>query len=138
MPTMTRHSSITPELTIAVRTAADTKSFAMSDRQKVEFRESWQILINQTLLAWLSDPSQLEDEGFDHPTETTLRLAADYAEKFRDDGLPPPDSILSDPNGGIVFERRRGDVSELFYFWDDGMLEYQRFCGHNLVQRRAI
>ena len=138
MLAMSYRSSITPELTKAVKTAADTESSALPTRQQVESREAWQNLLDRTLMIWLRDPSELEDLDIEPPSKTILRLALDYAEKFRDDGLPCPNSIVSDPNGGIVFERRLGNVSEVFHFWDDGTAEYQQFRGTNLVIRGEI
>jgi hypothetical protein len=60
------------------------------------------------------------------------------AEKFRDEGLPVPDRIVPDPNGGIVFERREGDVSEVIHVWDNGSVEYIRFHGTQLAERQPV
>ncbi len=49
-----------------------------------------------------------------------------------------PDSIVPDPNGGIVFERREGKVSEVLHVWDDGSAEYMRFRGTQLVERQPL
>ena len=101
-------------------------------------RKTWQRLIDRQLLEWLRDPSQIEDEGLDAPSATIIRLSLDLAESFRDRGLPAPASIVPDPNGGIVFERREGDVSEVFHVWDDGSVEYLRFHETQLVERRPL
>lgn len=98
-------------------------------------REAWQRLIDQGLLEWLRDPSQLEDDGIDVPTATIVRLSLDLAERFREEGFPSPDRIVPDPNGGIVFERREGNVSEVLHVWDDGSVEYMRFHGTQLSER---
>lgn len=111
------------------------RSRADSDEQN---REVWQKLINQTLLAWLDDPSRLEDDGIEPPTMKIIQLAIDQAEQWRDDGLLPPDSIVPDPNGGIVFEQVQGDEREVFYLWDDGTLEYQQFRGTELKKRYTL
>lgn len=98
-------------------------------------RDSWQKLIDHKLLDWLRDPSQLEDDGIDAPSETIIRLSLDLAEDCRDQGLPVPDSIVPDPNGGVVFERREGNESEVLHVWDDKTVEYMRFHGTRLVER---
>ena len=131
--------SISPPLLEPVKTRADTASPATIDTQQAsQFRQAWQTLIDQSLLGWLRDPSQLEDDGVEHPTPPILRLAIDWAEKSRDNGLPPADSIVPDANGGIVFQRRVNEMSEVFYIWDDGTLEYQRFHDTHLVERRSL
>jgi len=107
-------------------------------RREDAARAAWQQVIDRTLMAWLHDSSQLDDEGIEPPKGTLIRLSMDLAENCRDEGLPPPDSVVPDPNGGIVFERREGDVSEVFHIWDDGTVEYMRFEGARLVERNPV
>jgi hypothetical protein len=104
-------------------------------RKDIKARRAWQRLIDQTLMDWLRDPGQLEDEGIEPPSRTTIRVSMDLAEAYRDEGRPAPDSVACDPNGGIVFERRQGDVSEVLHVWDDGSVEYICFQGTRLVER---
>ena len=128
-----------PPLQEAVGTRADTNSPATNDRNGVvSYHDAWQRLIDDKLMKWLHDPSQLDDDGVDAPTGTILRLVIDHAERFRDQALPPPDSIVPDCNGGVVFERREDDVVEVFHFWQDGTLEYQQFRGTTLIERSAL
>jgi len=108
-----------------------------ADREAVR-REAWQRLIDERLLEWLSRPTQLDEDGFDAPTATIIRLSLDLAERFCEEGFPPPDSIVPDPNGGIAFERREGHVSEVLHVWDDGSVEYMRFHGTQLVERQPL
>ena len=122
-----------------VATGADMDSLAtLGETSPARFRARWQELIDHKLLEWLRDPSQLDDEGMDQPSGTILRLAIDLAEKFRDDGLAPPDRIVPDPNGGIVFERRRNDLFEVIHIWEDGTEEYQQFRGTSLIERTPL
>ena len=44
--------------------------------------DTWKSLIDATLLNWLNDPQQLEDDGFDAPTKTRIRASLDVAESF--------------------------------------------------------
>ena len=119
--------------------SSESLSPSMIDARHEEARrEAWQRLIDAKLLQWLRDPSQLEDDGTDAPTPTIVRLSLDLAERFREEGLPAPDSIVPDPNGGIVFERREGDVSEVLHVWDDGLAEYMRFHGTQLAERQPL
>lgn len=89
-------------------------------------------------MGWLRDPSQLDDDGIDPPSGTIIRLSMDWAENYRDKGLPAPDRVAPDPNGGIVFERREGNVSEVVHVWEDGTIEYMRFEGTHLVERSPV
>lgn len=100
-----------------------------------DYRRAWQDVVNRTLLMWLDGPPELEDHGIDPPDGTILRLALDYAEVLRDKGQPPPDRILPDPNGGLVFERRENGVTEILHVWEDGTVECQQFQGTRLVER---
>lgn len=103
-----------------------------------EARNAWQRLIDSTLTKWEWDISQFDDEGIEPPSRQIVRLAIDLAEGFRDQGLPAPDSVVPDPNGGIVFERRENGLSEVFHVWEDGSVEYQRFQGTRLVERQPL
>ncbi len=106
--------------------------------QEVKARAGWKPIIDQVLMSWLRDPAQFEDEGIEPPSGMVVRLAMDLAERFRDEGLAPPDFVTPDPNGSIAFERRQGNISELFQIWEDGCVEYMRFEGTNLVERTVI
>jgi len=103
-----------------------------------ESRGKWQELIDHKLIEWGRNPSQFDDEGVEPPSGEIVRRAIEIAKQFRHDGLTPPDSIVPDPNGGIVFERREGDVAEVFHIWDDGTVEYRCFQGARLVERRTL
>jgi hypothetical protein len=111
---------------------------ARDDERQRAARESWQDAIDRKLIEWGRTPSPLEDIGVDPPTKETIQRAIRLAEVFRDEGLPGPESVVPDPNGGIVFERREGDVAEVCHLWDDGTTEYQRFEGTRLVERRTL
>lgn len=101
-------------------------------------RENWQEVIDRKLIEWGCTSSALEDIGVDPPTIETVRQAIRLAETFRDEGFPGPDSVILDPNGGIVFERRDGETAEVCHLWDDGSIEYQRFDGTRLAERRTL
>ena len=127
MPITKRWSGVSKELLAARDDGADRAA-----------REGWQEIIDRKLIDWGSDPSPLEDEGVEPPTRETLRRAIRLAETLRDEGLPHPNGVVPDPNGGIVFERRERHTSEEFYLGEDGSVEYRRFEGTRLVERRAL
>lgn len=141
MPTMTSESGllISPEVSPPTDDGADAQSLTPSPSNVDERnRTIWQDLIDNTLIEWGRDPRQLGDEDVDPPTKEIIRLATTLAQTWRDQNLAPPNNVVSDPNGGIVFERRQGDVTEVFHLWDNGLLEYQQFLGTELTLRNAI
>jgi len=127
-----------PPLTEAVRSGIDAVAPGDRDHENDdEARTAWQTLIDAKLTKWGCDPSQFDDEGVQPPSAETVRLAIELAQAFQQAGMSPSDSVVPDANGGIVFERRGDDVSELYHVWDDGAVEYQRFQGARLVERRT-
>lgn len=127
---------MSPHISCVVPTGADTNSLdSRTAPSSLEFHSRWQDLIDHKLLEWLRDSSQLDDDDIEQPGGMILRLSIDLAEQLRDKGLPAPDRIVPDPNGGIVFERRRNELLELIHIWEDGTTEYQQFRGANLVVR---
>lgn len=102
------------------------------------WRVAWERVIDDTLIAWGCDPSHLEDEGIDPPSRETIYRAILLAQAYRDEGRPSPDSVVPDANGGVVFERREGSISEVLHVWEDGTIEYQLFQGSRLMERRIL
>lgn len=103
-----------------------------------EAREKWQNLIDRKLIEWGRDPSQLDDEGVESPTPEIIQRAILLAEALRDSDDPPPDTVVPDPNGGIVFERQKNGLSEVYHVWDDGTIEWRCFQGTRLVERWSL
>jgi len=121
-----------------VGTSADTESpVTREDTADTDARDRWQRLNDHELTEWALDPTKFDD-GIEPPSEQIIHQAIALAENFRDQGLPAPDSVVPDPNDGIVFERRENGVSEAFHVWDDGTVDYQRFQGTRLVERRPL
>lgn len=123
-------------------TGVDTESPVMTGfihemklLQQRRIRELWQRVIDKTLTMWLRDPSELEDDGIDAPSGAIVRLSLDLADSCMESDLAAPDRIVPDPNGGIVFERREGNVSEVLHVWDDGSVEYMKFDGAQMIDR---
>lgn len=132
-----------PLISPAIQGSVETRVEAASIMSRmpaydIRARLGWQQLIDCKLLEWLHNPGILEDDGVTVPTSTILRLAIDWAEKCRDEGLPAPDSIVPDADGGIVFERHANGDSEVFYIWENGTLEYQRYHDTQLIERNSV
>ena len=49
-----------------------------------------------------------------------------------------PQTVVLDPNGGIVFEQRKRETAEVYHVWDDGTVEFQRYQGSRLVGRWPV
>jgi hypothetical protein len=129
-------SRVSPKV---VSTNADTQLPVMSADASIQAaRAAWQRLIDFSLIEWGRDPDRFTDEGVEAPDGEIVRLAIAVAERFRDQGDPAPNSVVPDPNGGIVFERRENGSSEVVHIWDDGHVEYMRFEGTRLVARETL
>ena len=130
---------MSPSLVESVRTSADAATPKMrSDAPDMSAGEAWQRLIDYQLIQWSSNTHQFEDDGIEPPSRDTVQLAIRLAETLRDAGFPAPNNAVPDTNGGIVFERREKNVVEFFHVWDDGTIDYQRFHGTQLIERRPL
>lgn len=98
----------------------------------------WQQLIDETLLKWAHEPTYFEGEEFGAPDRETVSVAIRIARHCRDASIAAPDRIVPDADGGIVFERRCGKVTESIHIWDDGTAEYYCLSGTNVVERRVL
>ncbi|MBI3465711.1 MAG: hypothetical protein HY000_22055 [Planctomycetes bacterium] len=136
MPGTDQSWTSSPPLVAALRTGANGADPGTADRRAENAAsDAWQRIIDSTLMGWASNPSQLEDEGVEPPSAETVRLAIRLAQSLQRAGLSPPDSVVPDPNGGILFERRGAEVYQI---WDDATVEFQRFEGAQLGERRKL
>jgi hypothetical protein len=103
-----------------------------SDSQK------WDRVVDERLIEWGRRPDLLSDDGIEPPSGAVIQKAFLLARQLKERGLPAPDTVSPDPNGGIVFERRAEDVAETFHVWEDGAVEYFRFQGTRLVERHSL
>lgn len=136
MPTTDLEMSLTRALPAAVQTNADASSHAFFESEREPgYQRLWDRLIDRTLIEWGSHPEKLSDDDVDPPSAEIIRLAIDWATRCKEVGFPPPDRVVPDANGGIVFQRSENDLSEVFHIWDDRTVEYRRFQGTRLVDR---
>jgi hypothetical protein len=138
MPTTKSSPLMSPPLIDSVFTNVAATPSSRGVSSKIVHREAWQRLIDYSLIEWGRDTGQLEDEGIEPPTRDTIKCAIVVAEKLCDAGLPAPNSVVPDANGGVVFELRERDAIEVYHIWDDGQIEYQRFRGTRLIERRSF
>ena len=96
-----------------VPTRADMESPATWKRLgDSQANERWQALLDH-LIEWGSNAACLADDGIDPPSRDTVQWAAQVILALRDSGLRCPDSIVPDPNGGIVIEYGDGDGDDV-------------------------
>jgi len=139
MSTVELNNFVTAPIREAAGSDFDPSSVAVSElRVEEENRRAWDELIDRKLIEWGRHQQQLADEGVEPPRGEVVRVAIELANRMKIRGFAPPSSVVPDPNGGIVFERREGTVSEVFHIWDDGSVEYQRFEENRLVERRFL
>ena len=123
----------------SLATNAGAELPTVRDKDQVEaVRHAWQHWIDYRLIEWGSNPSQFADEGVEPLSSETIGRAIELARTYQSQGIPAPDSIVPDANGGIVFERREQDIVEVLHVWSDGTREYLRFQGTRLVERRPL
>jgi hypothetical protein len=105
------------------------------DAAAAAYRAAWQRAIEK-LTEWARNPKELEDDGLAPPSAEIVQRAIAFAQAAQQAGYPPPTSVVPDPNGGIIFERTQDNQTEEYHFWDDGTIDYCRFEGTRLVERR--
>lgn len=137
MPPIDLTPFASPPLNDVVETNVDSSSPMSQEDVSKERRERWQDVIDQ-LLDYLSNPGQLADDGIDPPTQEIIRLAITLADRLKNSGVAAPDRVVSDGDGGFVFERRVNDLTHLIHVWDDETIENQVFHGSRLVQRDKL
>lgn len=127
---------MSPPLVSAVNTEASIEN---SQAPEQDYARAWEEVIDHTLIEWgRGDCDIWDDEGFQRPSIATLQLAIKVASSFRDNSIPPPDFVVTDPNGGIVFEFRLNEIKRQVHIWDDQTFECRSFEGDRLVDRQVI
>lgn len=110
-----------------------------SAEKRKTFAEGWRKVINEPLIDWLQDPSQLEDEGIEAPTEAHIKFVSEYAMCLRTRfGWPPPLRVVPSGDGGIVFELKSGPYFQSIEFDEDGTVELITFKASKLVSRTEL
>ena len=64
----------------------------------------WNELIRSTLIRWSNHPEVLDNEDRIAPSSDILQFAIHLAGRFRDSGAETPVRIVTNGEGGVVFE----------------------------------
>jgi hypothetical protein len=102
-----------------------------------EQHNGWQAIVEQ-LCRWTRDPAQLSDEEVEAPTSEVLAMATAVAEVLRDAGVEPPDHLVPNGDGGIVFRWRSGQRAWSIELDSDGSLESYLLQQGKLVWRHSL
>lgn len=112
--------------------ADDGKAPAGSDLQS-----RWLTVMTQ-LANWKSDPERLEDEGVLAPSAALVAVAENVAEILCRDSVDPPDVLLTNGDGGIVFRWRLPGRTWSIEMDIDGSIESSLLAGSQLLWRHSI
>lgn len=98
------------------------------------YRDAWNSFVNQ-LIGWGTCPHELEDDGIEAPSVQVIQTACELAMAMRDESLVPPDHILTNGNGGIVFERKTGTTLKTIEIEPDGSIDLTIYKNGRLDSR---
>ncbi len=97
----------------------------------------WQTVMTQ-LANWKSNPEQLEDEGLLAPTTVLVAVVEDVAEVLCSHAVDPPDTLLTNGDGGIVLRWRLSGRTWSIEMDVDGSIESSLLAGSQLLWRHSI
>src|SRR5205085_2923059 len=97
--------------------------------------EGWDRIIDNKLIEWGRDPSQLDEEGTITPSKGTIQFAIAVARFLRNSGFSTPTRVVPDAHGGIVFEANDGNVFETIRLSENLSFDYCVFQDCRLVAR---
>lgn len=104
--------------------AASEDSLICEDVDTMDIKAVWENVIDQKLIEWGRDPSQLEEDELIPPTRVAVDQAVRIAQEAISGSWSPPMSVIPDGDGGIAFERWSGSLTESIEVARDGRIEY--------------
>lgn len=99
--------------------------------------QAWNVVLSK-LLEWREDPDVLSDEDIVPPSRGILETAYHLALRMRDCRAPGPLRVVPDGEGGVVFERREGDVFETMNVEANGRIEMLTYYASQLTSRNLL
>jgi hypothetical protein len=130
---------ITPMCDDVVPTETDARSSASAAQHEEEqaYHKAWQQIIDQ-LIQWGQHPSNVDEDDWESPANDAIGAAFRLVRALRKERRPPPDRVVPNGEGGIVFELKSGSKTETFEIDDDGSVEYMYFQNSRLVKRESF
>lgn len=136
MATLNMDATITGEVIGAARTGAGTDQvLASPELAKAQSVKRWNELVINPLIDWGRDPSILEDEGLDAPSFEIVNIAHRLAIGMRDSDFAPPDRVIPNGDGGIVFKQKNDNTLISIEICKDRTTEVTIFRNGNLIFR---
>lgn len=137
MQTLERDTTVTGQRVETISPTRVVKEEALASSSRID-KEGWRIVINEPLIDWGRDPSQLEDEGIDAPSKSVIDFANQLALILRDEGSPAPNRVIPSGDGGIVFKWSTGNRLETLEIHADYSIEFIVFHGSEIITRQKI
>jgi hypothetical protein len=103
----------------------------------MDLQGKWQT-VNSQLAGWKCDPDQLEDEGVRALSYELVEAAEEVAEALRGHGVDPPDTLVTNGDGGIVMRWRLSGRTWSIELDSDGSIESSLMVGSRLLWRHSI
>lgn len=107
------------------------------DSVNADLHIRWQTVLSQ-LGNWKINPQQVADEGVVAPSPDLLACAEDVAETLCTEGVEPPDHLLTNGDGGVVFRWRLPGQTWSIEIDVDGLIESSLLAGGRLLWRHSI
>jgi hypothetical protein len=137
MQTLERRAFLAGTLHDAVSTTAASESpISRGFGQDDAARAAWDLIENK-LIQWGCNPSQLDEEDTQTPSRETIQLAIQLAAWLCQQGFPAPTRVVPDAHGGIVFELHGKTVFESLHIEPSSAIEHRLFVQHRLVLRES-
>lgn len=113
--------------------AADNRN----ESQDADLPSRWQPKLAQ-IAAWKSNPDRVADEGVLAPRVGLLASAEDVAHALCAHGVEPPDHVLTNGDGGVVFRWRLAGRTWSIEMDVDGSIESSLMVGGRLLWRHSL
>jgi hypothetical protein len=94
--------------------------------------------LTKKLIDWSRDPSRLEDDGIEAPSQSVLSRAYDVALALRLHDFLPFDRVVPTGDGGIAFASETDDELVSLEIDADGTMELFHFRGPELAFRTRL
>lgn len=108
-----------------------------NELQRADLRSRWQPELAQ-LAGWKSNPDQVADEGVLAPPAELVASAEDVAHALCAHGVEPPDHLLTNGDGGVVFRWRLAGRTWSIEMDIDGSIESSLIAGSRLLWRHSL
>jgi hypothetical protein len=138
MKTLDAPPTISEEASSLIHTGATEAPSLTNAAQDRARREAWQQIIDYKLVEWGRDPSQFADDGLEPPSNVAIQWACLIAKYLRATGQAPPQRVVPNGEGGIVFEHSGEGWFQKVEIGADGSAEALIFHNGRLCSRTAL